>query len=108
MPKKLLSSNAAPSLVQERLETWGACIRKQRIQQRLTALALCQRMEISDATLRRLEKGDPGAGAGLYLTALMILGVLNEAAPILPPVYWSGLANQRVRASAKEMDDSDF
>lgn len=84
MPRKHLIGDQIPSLVDERLKTWGACIRGLRMTQRMRALDLCARMSITHTTLRRLERGDPGAGAGLYLTALMILGALDLAAPPLP------------------------
>jgi transcriptional regulator with XRE-family HTH domain len=108
MPKKILRSERVPTLVQERLRTWGNCIKKQRITQKILAQDLCSRMEISDATLRRLEKGDPGAGVGLYLSALLILGLLDEAAPLLANHLWAPDSRSRVRLSAKEAGDADF
>lgn len=52
-------------------------------------------MGISRTTLLRLEKGDPGAGAEAYLTALLALGVLDQAAPALPLALWQ-LLQQRM------------
>src|ERR1700687_3012210 len=89
MPKKLLHSDTLPTLVQERLSTWGRCIHTQRLRQRMTAADLCARMSISEATLRRLERGDSVAGVGAFLSALLILGVLDDATPPLPPSLWS-------------------
>lgn len=111
MPKKLLDTAALPTLVQERLTVWGRCIRTQRLRQRITAADLCVRMGISEATLRRLERGDPGGGAGAYLTALLVLGVADEAAPPLPPPLWSELPQRRVKPSRQERggkDDADY
>lgn len=113
MPKKLLRSDTLPTLVRERLQTWGRSIHTQRMRQRITAADLCARMQISEATLRRLERGDPGAGVGAYLSALLILGVMHEAAPALATATWSGQAQRRVRHSAQEsasgeMDDADY
>jgi hypothetical protein len=67
MPKKLLNTDTVPTLVRERLSTWGRCIHTQRLRQRITAADLCARMSISEATLRRMERGDPGTAAGAYL-----------------------------------------
>lgn len=102
MPKKLLNETTLPTLVGERLVTWGRCIHTQRLRQRITAADLCVRMSISEATLRRLERGDPGAGAGAYLSALLILGVFDEATPVLPPALWSDAPNRRVKRAQHE------
>ncbi len=102
MPKKLLQTDMLPTLVQERLSTWGRCIHIQRLRQRITAADLCARMSISEATLRRMERGDPGTGAGAYLAALLILGLIDEAAPALPPSLWSDSSQHRVKLSRQE------
>lgn len=107
MPKKILQAHAVPTLIQERLRMWGSCIKKQRIAQNIRADDLCSRMGISDATLRRLERGDPGAGTGIFLTALLVLGVFDLAAPAMDESLWN--ANQRSRVSLKsEHVDGDF
>jgi len=105
MPKKNLPRDAVPTFVQDRLSAWGQVIRTQRALQRIRAADLCARLEISEATLRRLERGDAGAGAGLYLMAFEVLGVLAELAP--PPLrpLWDQEVKQRVRIPARETDD---
>jgi transcriptional regulator with XRE-family HTH domain len=111
MPKKLLHTNALPSLVAERLRIWGRCIHTQRITQRITAADLCSRLGISEATMRRMERGDPGSGAGNYLAALLILGVIDEAAPALAPSMWSEGAQRRVKLGQQERgskEDADY
>lgn len=107
MPKKILRADQLPTLVMERLSNWGRCIHTQRIRQRITAADLCARMSIAQATLRRLERGDPGAGVGAYLTALLILGVLDEASPALAPDLWAEHAQRRVRHAQQERDGND-
>lgn len=108
MPKKTTRSEAVPTLVQERLRAWGACIKKQRIAQNIQAKDLCSRTGISDATLRRLEKGDSGAGVGIFLTTLMVLGVFDDAAPMLANYLWEPGSRNRVRSTAEKDDDLDF
>jgi transcriptional regulator with XRE-family HTH domain len=107
VPKKNLPRNAVPTLVQERLQAWGAVIRSQRAAQRLRAIDLCERMEISEATLRRLERGDAGAGAELYLSAFRILGVLDDLAPLPVPDLMLKDGPQRIRVPSKE-DDGEY
>lgn len=108
MPNKMLPAQAVPTLIQERLQAWGRVIRAQRTLQRLRAADLCVRLEISEATLRRLERGDAGAGAGLYLMALQVLGVLDELAPSPATALLDAQSRQRVRLPATGSDDDYF
>jgi len=110
MPKKLSKAESWPTLVQERLTAWGRCISTQRLRQRITVADLSARLGISRTTLLRLEKGDPGAGAGAYLTALLALGIIDKAAPALPVELWQGDYGQRVRLSQQEKgaDDAEY
>ena len=108
MPKKLLPAPAVPTLIAERLMTWGLSIRKQRIAQKIRADDLCARMCIARTTLRRLEKGESGAAVDLYLNALLILGIIDSAAPALPNNLWQmANPNSRTRLNSVEGDD-DF
>lgn len=108
MPKKNLSREAVPTLIQERLVLWGRVIRTQRTVQRIRAADLCARLEISEATLRRLERGDAGAGAGLYLMAFQVLGVFDELAPLPDDTLWTADGRQRVRLPSKAVDRDYF
>lgn len=107
MPRKLLGAHTVPTLIQERLLSWGRCIHAQRMSQRLTAAAVCERAGLSEGTLRRLERGDPGAAASAYLAALSVLGVLDAAAPALPLQLWARQAGRRVRLRGEERHDPD-
>ncbi len=110
MPKKLSTTEVWPTLVQERLTTWGRAINAQRLRQRITVADLSARMGISRTTLLRLEKGDVGAGAGAYLTALLVLGIVDQAAPALPADLWQGDYGQRVKLTLHEKgaDDAEY
>lgn len=108
MPKKLRKPETTPSLVQERLVVWGRAIRAQRVAQKILASDLCARIGISDATLRRLERGDPGASAAIYLTAMMIVGLLDFAVPALDPQFWSSHPQARARILPGTPDDDNF
>lgn len=110
MPKKLTTSETWPTLVQERLAVWGRSIRAQRLRQRITGADLCARLGISRATLHRLEQGDPGAGAGAYLSALLTLGLVDLAAPVFPAELWQNPQGQRVkpRKEERQPDDAEY
>jgi transcriptional regulator with XRE-family HTH domain len=107
MPKKLSTTETWPTLVQERLQVWGRAIRTQRLRQRITVADLSTRLGVSRATLLRLERGDPGAGAGAYLTALLALGIAERAVPALPPELWQGDYGQRVKLTQQEKGGDD-
>ena len=107
MPSKLTPEAAVPTLVQERLALWGRGIRAQRMTQRITSSELAARMGVSRATLQRLERGDPGAAAAHYLRALLVLGLLDEAAPLLPPEFRTPPPNRRVVHPRRPSDDDD-
>ena len=107
MPKKLSPTHAWPTLVQERLTIWGQSIRTQRLRQRITVMDLCNRLGISRTTLLRLEKGDPGAGAGSYLTAFLALGIADQTVPVLPAELWQGDYGQRVKLRQQEKGGDD-
>jgi len=109
MPRKQLHGDEVPSLVAERLQAWGTAVRNLRLAQKIRVTDLCARMGVTHTTLRRLEKGDPGAGAGLYLSALMVLGALDIAAPLLPEhLLHTANAGRRVRTSHAHAYDDDF
>lgn len=107
MPDKLSTTDAWPTLVRERLTIWGNGIRVQRLRQRITVADLCERLGISRTTLLRLERGEPGASAGAYIAALLVLGIVDQAAPSLPPDLWQGNVGQRVRPVRGERGDDD-
>lgn len=107
MPKKISTTEPWPTLALERLRVWGLCIQTQRLRQRITVVDLSSRMGISRATLLRLEKGDPGAGAGAYLAAFLVLGLLDQAVPALPAELWQGDHGQRVKPRQQELAGGD-
>lgn len=71
-----------------RLEFWGRCIRTQRVDQRLKAKDLCRELGMSEATLRRVEKGDPMVATISYLRAMGRLGILTQLVPEPPDDLW--------------------
>lgn len=60
---------------QEGLALMGKMIRLGRMQHRLTAQELAERIGVSRSTLQRIEKGDPKVEIGLMFEAAAIVGV---------------------------------
>ena len=107
MAKKTPAHTVAPSLVAERLQSWGMCVRKQRIAQRITARDLCDRLGISHPTLQRMERGEFTVSAGAYLAALNVLGVLEHAAPAIRNDIWH-MDNPAGRARPETGHDDEY
>lgn len=59
----------------EGLTLLGKTIRLGRMQRRLTAQELAERVGVSRSTLQRIEKGDPKVEIGLMFEAAAIVGV---------------------------------
>jgi transcriptional regulator with XRE-family HTH domain len=59
----------------EGLGLFGKTIRLGRMQHRLTAQELAERIGVSRSTLQRIEKGDPKVEIGLMFEAAAIVGV---------------------------------
>jgi hypothetical protein len=65
-------------------------------------------MNISRATLQRLERGDAGASATHYLRAFLVLGMLDELAPPPSVKLWAESGMRRVVHARNKVDDDEF
>ncbi len=81
MPKKRSKSSHAPIHILEHLRWWGREIRTQRIAQRLTAVELARRIEVSHPTMGRIEKGDPAVAVSSYMFAIYALSMTDMLTP---------------------------
>lgn len=108
MPNKNLHADEVPIAVVSRLAEWGTAIRSQRLTQQIRASDLCARAGVSEATLRRIEKGDPMAGVGAVLSLLNVLALLPHATPSLPEWLLQEPSKERVRLPRASTDDEDF
>jgi transcriptional regulator with XRE-family HTH domain len=109
MTKRARPEDTMPTLVNERLRIWGQCVRKQRVQQNITARDLCARLDISHPTLQRMERGEASVNVGLFLAAFHVLGILAITAPEPDVALWQmDSPNIRSRANVQEHDDGYF
>ena len=110
MPQKLSQSETVPEDVANRLWMWGRAIRTMRVGRRLSAVDLCRRINVSRATLNRLENGDPSVGVAGYLSALLVLGLFDDAVPELDPTVWTFKETGRVRLTRprEQKGDDDY
>jgi len=111
VPRKHTRPDTLHPQAQERLKLWGLAIRSQRLRYQESAGNLARRLDLSVATLRRMEHGDPAVSAASYLNALHTLGLLDLVVP--PPTIelrTSALKQRvpRTKPTATDSDDDDF
>lgn len=81
MPSKRSKSSHAPIHILEHLQWWGSEIRRQRIEQRLTAAELALRIGVSHPTIGRIEKGDGSVAVSSYMFVIYSLGLTDLLIP---------------------------
>lgn len=74
-----------PRAVADALVDWGTAIRTARIRREWRLPDLAAKAGVSASTLKSVERGAPGVGAGAYLSAMWALGLLGLAAPLTDP-----------------------
>lgn len=97
MPKPSLALISLPPAVAAALAQLGenlAIARKRRRESRAT---WAQRLGVSVPTLTRMEHGDPGVGAGIYATALWMIGRANALPDLADPALDHGALEQEVQ-----------
>jgi len=72
-----------PLPVRRVVEKFGHDLALARRRRRFTQASMAERIGISVASLRRLEKGDPGVSWGTVVQALNVLGALKPFADLL-------------------------
>lgn len=67
-------------------------------------------MNVSRATLQRLERGDPGGSSANYLRAFFVLGLLDDLAPSPSETLWTEPGVHRVVCARirSTVADDDF
>lgn len=103
MPKPSPAVEALPTAAANALHSLGenlAIARKRRAEP-LRAWAL--RIGVSVPTLRRMERGDPAVGMGVYATALWLVGRHNALAELAAPQRdEAALAQEVAKAKARQ------
>lgn len=104
------SANATlPPVAQEALRRLGENLAIARMRRKESQRAWAQRIGVSVPTLIRLEQGDPGVSAGIYATALWLMGRVQALPELADPAADHGaleldlrevLARRAVRSPA--------
>jgi transcriptional regulator with XRE-family HTH domain len=72
-----------------------------RVRRRESQRDWAKRMGISVPTLIRLERGDPGVSAGIYATALWLMGRVNALPQLAAPDEDRGALENEVRTAMR-------
>jgi transcriptional regulator with XRE-family HTH domain len=101
MPKTSRAVLNLPPVVARALRTLGENLAIARVRRRESQRVWAKRLGISVPTLIRMERGDPGVGAGIYATALWLIGRVEGLAEVAAPAADLGAIESDVRAAIK-------
>jgi hypothetical protein len=101
MPKSPQALLTMPPAAASALRSLGENLAIARVRRRESQRAWAKRLGVSVPTLIRMERGDPGVGAGIYATALWLMGRVNALAEIAAPAEDQGALESDVREAVK-------
>ena len=102
MPKPQQALLATPPAAVAALRTLGENLAIARVRRRESQRAWAKRLGVSVPTLIRMERGDPGVGAGTYATALWLINRVNLLADLAAPTEDRGAIEQDVRNAVQQ------
>jgi transcriptional regulator with XRE-family HTH domain len=101
MPKSPQALATLPPAAARALRTLGDNLAIARIRRRESQRAWAQRLGVSVPTLIRMERGDPGVGAGIYVTALWMIGRAEALPELASPTADVGAVERDVRSAVE-------
>lgn len=101
MPKSSQALLTIPPAAVQALRGLGENLAIARIRRHESQRVWAKRLGISVPTLIRMERGDPGVGAGIYATALWLMGTVNGLADLAAPGADRGALESDVRSAIK-------
>ena len=100
MPRTSPSALPIPPAAQQALRGLGENLAIARVRRRESQRVWAKRLGISVPTLIRMERGDPGVGAGIYATALWLIGTVKGLPELAAPTADLGALEDDVRKAA--------
>jgi transcriptional regulator with XRE-family HTH domain len=101
MPKSPQALQVMPPAATQALRGLGENLAIARVRRRESQRAWAKRLGVSVPTLIRLERGDPGVGAGIYATALWLIGRVSALPAIAAPGDDRGALESDVREAVE-------
>ncbi len=83
------------------LRSLGENLAIARVRRRESQRAWARRLGVSVPTLIRMERGDPGVGAGIYATALWLMGRVSALPAVAAPAEDQGALETDVREALR-------
>ena len=99
MPKQPQALAEMPPAVHALLRELGSHLTLARKRRRESLKTRAGRIGVSQPTLARMERGDPGVAAGIYATALWMIGRGPAIAELAAPQFDLGALEQEVRVA---------
>jgi len=90
-----------PPAAAQALRTLGENLAIARVRRRESQRVWAKRLGISVPTLIRMERGDPGVGAGIYATALWLIGRANALPDLAAPEADRAAVERDVRGAVE-------
>ena len=90
-----------PPLVLEALRRLGENLAIARVRRKEPQRVWAQRLGVSVPTLIRMEQGDAGVGAGIYATALWMMGRVQALPELADPQHDRGALEMDVREAVR-------
>ncbi|HKQ14946.1 MAG TPA: hypothetical protein VJT80_16035 [Steroidobacteraceae bacterium] len=97
MPKTPQALLTIPPAAAQALRALGENLAIARTRRRESQRAWAKRLGVSIPTLIRMERGDPGVGAGIYATALWLMGTVSGLPDLAAPATDRGALETDVR-----------
>src|SRR5580698_4268283 len=101
MPKSSKALLTLPPAAAQALKTLGENLAIARNRRRESQRTWAKRVGVSVPTLIRMERGDPGVGAGIYTTALWLMGRVAALPDLAAPASDRGALESDVRDALK-------
>lgn len=101
MPKTPAALLTIPPAAVQALRALGDNLAIARTRRRESQRTWARRLGVSVPTLIRMERGDPGVGAGIYATALWLMGTVGGLPELAAPAADRGALETDVREALK-------
>lgn len=99
MPKRSIALTEMPPAVAALLTELGANLSIARKRRKESLKTWAGRIGVSEPTLARMERGDPGVAIGTYATALWLMGRAQALPELAAPQLDLGALENEVRAA---------
>lgn len=101
MSKRSQAQLTLPPAAVQAMRTLGEHLAIARVRRKESQRAWAKRLGVSVPTLIRMERGDPGVGAGIYATALWLMGRAGALAELAAPGTDRGALETEVREATR-------